>query len=352
MTDGELRRLRLLNQQVTCTNCKTPQDVVAHLGAMQAQEYRMAKWAVGLRLPAAAERDVEAACNAGHILRTHLLRPTWHFVTPADIRWLLALSAPQVHAKNRPYYRKFELDEATLAACCRTLECALAGAGALTRAQLAEALGKSGIAAAGHRLSYIMMYAELSGLVCSGPRAGRQFTYRLLDDVAPPLHGFVRDEALARLAARYFAARGPAGVRDFAYWAGLSLRDAARGAEQLGAAFDCVVIGGQSHYYSTAGHAEHAGACKNGNEMFLLPDYDEYGMGYKDRTFLAAQCPPTQEPSPYSHWLVLRGRIAGTWAEDKGGVTATPFAPFAEKDRTATGRAVARYLQYMDNTGG
>src|SRR5262245_14982327 len=107
MTLSEVRKLRLHHQQIGATTCQNPSDVISHLIAMQAQEFRHAKWAIGLRLTDATEKLVDKAFNDGAILRTHLMRPTWHFVAPEDIRWLLALTAPRVHAGNGPYYKKF-----------------------------------------------------------------------------------------------------------------------------------------------------------------------------------------------------------------------------------------------------
>lgn len=341
----EIRCARLQNQLLCGSGAASPHEAVSHMAAMQAQEFGMAKWAVGLRMICGRDSDVERAFERGQILRTHLLRPTWHFVTPDNIRWLLKLTAPHVHVKNKPYYKKYELDTSTLCRAVDIIGGALQAAPALTRPRLAAVLGANGIEATGLRLSYIMMYAELEGLICSGPRDGKQFTYTLLDSVAPQINSYDRAECIARLANRFFTSRAPASARDFAYWSGLGAGDARYGAKSL-SGFETVIYDGQELYFQPAsGRA--AGSC-----TFLMPDYDEYGMSYKDRAFLAARHQPAQAPSEYSHWLVLRGRISGTWAQGKGGVDVAPFSPLDETDRAAVGRAVARYLKFAEKTGG
>jgi hypothetical protein len=215
MTISEIVKSRLINQQIAETKFRNPKEIVAWMAAMQAQEYAMAKWAIGLRLPGLKNADIENAFNEGSILRTHLMRPTWHFVTPEDIRWMLMLTAPRVNAANAYSYRKFELDIEILKRCNDTIIKALQGGKQLTRATLKAALEQERIFADGLRLSYIMMHAELDGIICSGVRQGKQFTYALLDERVPPAKVLERDEALAELTLRYFTSRGPATVKDF-----------------------------------------------------------------------------------------------------------------------------------------
>jgi hypothetical protein len=177
MADLDIAHQRLLNQHIARAPFKQPSDVVNWLVAVQAQDYFGAKWALGLRLQDTHDADIDRAFNAGTILRTHVMRPTWHFVTPADIRWLLALTAPRVHAVNAARYRQLELDSATLKRGHKALIKALQGGQHLTREELSNALEKAGVAPAqGQRLAYIVMHAELDGLICSGPRRGKQFT--------------------------------------------------------------------------------------------------------------------------------------------------------------------------------
>ena len=240
-TPTELLTARLRNQQLIASTRRKPAQVVSWLCAMQAQDYPAAKWAIGLaRARHARTRDVEQAFNDGLILRTHVLRPTWHFVAPEDIRWLLALSAPRIHATNAYYYRQAGLDAKTFAKSCAMIHRALEGGKTLTRAELAMHLKRAKVPADGLKLAYLMMHAELEGVICSGPRRGKQFTYALLDERAPATKPKTRDEALAELAKRYFASHGPATVRDFAWWSGLTTKDAQTG-DRFGAAEPRVV---------------------------------------------------------------------------------------------------------------
>jgi hypothetical protein len=170
---------RLYNQHLEGQKFQTPGEVVAWLGAVQAQEYALAKWALGLRMEQATDDGVEQAFNDGAILRTHVMRPTWHFVTPADIHWILELTAPRVHQFNAYMYRKLELDDALLRRSSVVIASALEGGKHLTRAELGAALAQAGIDTAdGMRLGYIVHYAELERIVCSGARRGKRTPMR------------------------------------------------------------------------------------------------------------------------------------------------------------------------------
>src|SRR5688572_6074407 len=169
----DIIRLRLANQQIADTKFKTPEEIIIWFGAMQAQVFPMAKWALGLRLKGVVEATIDDAFNAGKILRTHLLRPTWHFVAPQDIRWMLALTAPRVHAANKYYYKKFELDNVIFKRANAVFVKMLRDGRTLTRTALNKGLSDSKIKAEGSRLSYIFMQAELVAIICSGPREGK-----------------------------------------------------------------------------------------------------------------------------------------------------------------------------------
>src|SRR5262245_46773541 len=203
MTVLEIVRRRLFNHSLSITRFEKPEDVVKWLGAVQAQDYSGAKWALGLRATGLKDVAIERAFNAGKILRTHLMRPTWHFVTPADIRWLLALTAPRVNAVSASYYRKFELDDNIFFRSNDALAKALQGNNQLTREVLRFVLQQAGIIAKGIRFAYLLMRAELDGVICSGARRGKQFTYALLEERAPGVKRPKRDEALAELTRRY-----------------------------------------------------------------------------------------------------------------------------------------------------
>ncbi len=182
MTIPDIIRHRLFNQQIAETKFTKPEEIVNWLVAMQAQEYAMSKWAIGLRLPGSTDEMVEKAFTDGAILRTHLMRPTWHFVTPTDIRWLLKLTAPRVEAASAFMFRQLELDNKTFKRSNDIIAKTLDGGKQLTRTELQAALKQKKIIADRFRLSYLMMKAELDGIICSGARRGKQFTYSLLDE--------------------------------------------------------------------------------------------------------------------------------------------------------------------------
>jgi hypothetical protein len=169
--NGALTERRLRNQHINSPGLRRPEDVVAWFGAVQAQEYEPAKWALGLRLrDGAAEPQIQRAFDDGRVLRTHVMRPTWHFVAAADIRWLLELTAPRVHRILSYYNRALELDGRTLTRGTAVIERALAGGHHLTRAELAEFLQRARLPMTGDRLARVVMHAELEGVICSGRR--------------------------------------------------------------------------------------------------------------------------------------------------------------------------------------
>ena len=218
---------RLHCQRLAAGRLTRPADVVGWLGAVQAQEYPFAKWGLALRMRRATDASVERAFTAGAILRTHVLRPTWHFVTPADIRWLLALTAPRVRAAVAYYDRQLGITPAVTTRANRAVARALSGGAELTRAELKAVLAGAGVAVEGtQRLAHVIMHAELDAVICSGARRGKQFTYALLDERALTPRMPSRDESLAELARRYFSRHGPAQLRDFAWWSGLASADA------------------------------------------------------------------------------------------------------------------------------
>ena len=348
LSNSDILANRLHNQRLTSTAFTRPEEVVSWLVAMQAQEYPMAKWAIGLRMPGLKEADVDRAFNEGAILRTHLMRPTWHFVTPADIRWLLALTAPRVHAVNAHMGRRLELDGKIFKHCNDIFVSLLEGGKHLPRTTLRSALEKTGITMQDQRMAYLLMQAELDGIICSGPRVGKQFTYALLDEKAPAARPFHREEALAELSLRYFRSRGPATAHDFSWWSGLTVKDARAGIESLLADFQRQVIDGKEYAFLP-------GETKIEDKSritFLLPDYDEYGISYKDRSAMGTQA-EVRPTIPVGYQLIIvDGRFGGTWrrTEKKGAIIVeTDIHPSVEKKKhEEIKRAVERYKTFFE----
>jgi hypothetical protein len=310
MNFSGIAHYRLLNQQLVHAESKTAIEQLEHFGAIQAQEYAHSKWSFGLRLPHLSAADVEKDFTSGKILRTHLLRPTWHFVAAKDIRWMLMLTAPRVHAVNAFMYRKLELDAKLFARCNKIMSKALSGK-QLTRDAINLAFKKNKIEADGHRLSYIMMQAELDGLICSGAKEGNQFTYTLLEERVPGVKAKNKEEALAELTKRFFTSRGPATLKDFSTWSGLTLSDCKNGVEMMKSVFSKEKIGKDEYLFPSV----NLPAKKEFKTIHLLPIYDEYIMGYKDRSAIKL-LHEKQKPAPAISFLnlILRdGQIAGSW---------------------------------------
>lgn len=372
MTTRDIISHRLINQQIAKTKFKKPHEIVSWMAAMQAQEFAMAKWAIGLRLPGLIDADVEKAFNEGSILRTHLLRPTWHFVTPADICWLLALTAPRVNAVNAYWYRKFELDNKIFKRSNNTIVKTLRGGKQLTRTALKSALEQVKIRASGLRLSYLMMRAELDGIICSGAREGKQFTYALLEERVPPFGTLKHDEALAELTKRYFLSRGPVTLQDFVYWSGLTMKEAKEGASTL-TSFEHVTINGHEYIFEPDEsksidniHSRKSVFPLTGLQTtFLMPDYDEYGISYKNRSALTMGPPLTHPPTTesgtsivkksieaYSHLIVVDGMIGGTWQRTIKNNTIdviTDLALISKTKGQEVRNAVKRYISFFGN---
>jgi len=364
----DLLRLRLRNQKLARSDLRTPAEVVAWLGAAQAQDYPAAKWAIGLRANGITDAQVEQAFNDGAILRTHVLRPTWHFVTPADIRWMLALTAPRVHTASAYYYRKNELDSRVFARSHRTLERALRGGKQLTRAELAAALGRAGIAVDNLRLGLLMMRAELDAVICSGAKRGAQFTYALLEERAPRAISLKPDKALAELTRRYFSSHGPATLRDYAGWSGLTVSQARSGIEMIkpDAGVEQAVIDGLAYFFIASGSPAPARtpAPRSSSPAYLLPNFDEYLVAYKDRGPVGG--PPrasavgsasAADPSRgglFAPSIVIDGRLAGTWkrtlTKDSVLVEAVPYARLTHANARALAAAAERYGRFINKT--
>jgi hypothetical protein len=342
---------RLLAQQIGCPALGAPAEVVGHLGAVQAQDYAAARWAVGLRLREGAASDavIERALTEGTVLRTHALRWTWQLVTPADVRWMQALVAPRLFARAAARHRELGLDAATLRRSRAVLERALRDGAHLTRAELAAALEAKGVSASGPRLSHLLAVAELEGLICSGARRGRQSTHALLDQRAPGGRSLAREEALAELAGRYLRSRGPATLADFVWWSGLTVAEARVGLEAIKHTLVCELVDGQAHY-----RADQAPVACPAHTAWLLPAFDEYLVAYRVRD---AALDPRQARrynaggGMLNPCVVVDGRVTGTWRRTLArGVVRIELDLFDRPkawELRAVGVAARRYAEFL-----
>jgi hypothetical protein len=339
VTDTRILAARLKNQCLVDTSMRTPEAIVSWLGAVQAQDYAGAKWAIGLRTTGLTDADVERAFEAGRILRTHVLRPTWHFVVPADIRWMLALTGSRVHMMNRRYGHAVGLDERVFTRGRAAIERALEGGRQLTRAEISAALHRARLRLTGQQLAHLLMDVEVAGSICSGPRRGRQFTYALLAERVPDARVLPRDEALAELTGRYFQSHGPATLRDFAWWSGLAMKDARAGVEMTKS--DVLVKPPEADSVRGA--------------TYLLPNYDEYLIAYKDRRAIIDPARVRNlgvfTTAEHPHYLIVDGRVAGSWRRTLGsssvGIDVATYDALRRGQRNTVVDAARRFAQFL-----
>ena len=309
----DIARQRLENQGLSAPRFDSATQAVEWFGAVQAQDFQGAKWALGQRLPDATDVDIEQAFNEGSILRTHIMRPTWHFVSPADIWWLLKLTAPRVKKITRHHCRRLELDDATLRRSSKALRTALKDGRHLNRESLRRVMEKAGITVKQPmRLAEILIQAELDGLICSGPLSGKQFTYALLQERAPQTRDLSREAALAELTRRFFTSHGPATLADFSWWSGLTLADAKVGVDLNRNQLTQETIADKNYFFSSSQppfKSRSPLAC-------LLPPYDEYLIAYRDRSaaFDGSASEEFRLGNPiFDYPLLLNGKVVGGW---------------------------------------
>jgi hypothetical protein len=350
MTSSEIIKLRLFNQQLAGTKFTKPQELVSWMGAIQSQDYGMAKWAIGLRLPASDDTIVEKAFNEGKILRTHVLRPTWHFVTPHDIRWMLELTAPRILSSLIHNDRHLSLDKKVLKKTNDVLAKELDGGKQLTRDEVRTVLQRAKIDTSGLRFLHLLEHAELDRVICSGTRKGNQSTYALFDERASA-KSMGLDEALAELTKRFFTSRGPATIYDFAWWSGLSVADAKKGIEIVKKKFKKESMDGKEYFFRVPSSFKNEIA----QTTLLLPNYDEYIVSYKDRTeaihkkHMAAIS--KERNAVFTNSILVNGKIEGTWQRviknNSVIVTAKPFSTLSKTKQELVERAANRYGKFM-----
>jgi DNA glycosylase AlkZ-like len=345
----DIIRLRLRNQRLTRTGCQTAADVVSWLGAVQAQDYPGAAWAIGLRASGITAGDVGRAFDDGRLLRTHVMRATWHFVAPADIRWLLALTGPRVSRVCSHYCRKAGLDEKIFTRSRRTIERALRDGRQLTRPEIGAALRRVGIDVRGTDLAFVVMRLELDAVVCNGARRGKQFTYALMDERVPATRTLTRDEALVELTMRYVTSHGPATIRDYVWWSGLTVREARAGIDMVRSAVEKVTIDDLTYWFVPSKGT----APLRAPTVHFLPNYDEYLIAYKDRGTVRDETSPTLPlRQAFSHLLVIDGRIRGTWKRTLGtrttGIEVRLLRPLNRAETRAAAAEAERFGAFVN----
>lgn len=343
-----LRRWRLQHQMLTGAPGSDAASVVQRLGAVQSQDYPGATWGLALRLdPRVTRRDIDDAFDRGEIVRTHLMRPTWHFVSPRDIRWILQLTGSRVIAGGRSRRDSLGLDAKTLSRGLKALERALEGGRACTRDEVRRVLARARVACPDtERFAHVMLVAENAGLVCSGARAGSEQTYVLLDERVPPAARMpTRDEAVRELVRRYYGTHGPATTQDFVVWSGLTQGDARTALNELSADFESATLEGREWWYPRERPAVSRRVVAR-----LIPNFDEYYIGFKHRDPLFARLQAANTSLTLyqilQHLILIDGQVVGHWkrAPNARGTTLTlsPLVPLTPRERAAVEREVPR----------
>jgi hypothetical protein len=350
MTMPDIPLLRLSSQHLARTKLKKPGDVVAWMGAIQAQDYAGAKWSIGLRLAKATEAGIEQAIDDKKIVRTWAMRGTLHFVSPQDIQWMLGLLAPRIIANNARRYKELKLDGHTFMRCNDVIANAMQSNGPLDRPALVAILEKKGISTAGQRTPYLLQRAALDRIICQGVMRSNNPTFFLLGDMLLKTKTLARDEALAELASRYFKSRGPAAFKDFVWWSGLSVPDA-RAALDAAAPGLASTTMDNTVYWQSRTRTEPP---KETTALHLLPGFDEYLLSYKDRS-ASMDVKQLRSLTPANGMLpstiVMNGRVVGMWKrtikKDMVVVDCRLFVQLGDQEQRALAVAVNHYGEFL-----
>jgi Winged helix DNA-binding domain len=347
--DLDIARWRLRSQHLVAPHAASARGVVGSLLAVQAENPSQAAWAVAARTRHPKQADLATLLDEGAVLRTHVLRPTWHFVAAEDLGWLLDLTGPRVRRVTGQQLRTAHgLDEFSIDRAVAAVAEALAGRGQLTRAQLADELRERGIQGNGQMLMILLAHAELDGLICSGAAVDGEHTYALMADRVPAPRRLDRAEALAELAGRYFTGHGPGTERDLAYWATLPLTDVRAGLDQVRDRLDSFQHDGRTFWHAPAdpptGAQEPVG--------HLLQVLDETYRGYQDSRWVldvAGIVPRTREPAIGMALIdaQLVAAMRRTIASDQVRFDLWPYQPLTPAQIDALDQAAQRYGQFL-----
>ncbi|MDQ2774557.1 MAG: winged helix DNA-binding domain-containing protein [Acidobacteriota bacterium] len=351
MAQNNLASYRLVNQQISCARSKNAGDVVAALGAVQAQDYTSALWAIGLRLPDATETSVELAISERKIIRTWAMRGTLHFIAAEDIRWMLELLGPRTIAKSARRFQQLELGEKVFSRTRKLFIRALEGNRQLTRAAMMGLLESAGISTTQQRGYHILWRLAQEGLICFGARQGKQQTFALLEEWAPSSNSLEREVALGELARRYFFGHGPATLQDFVWWTGLTISEAKIGLSNVCLQLLQQVVDGVSFWMPQEPQILNSAR----GAAYLLPGFDEYLLGYKDRSaVLEPRHSRKIVPGGNGMFLptiVIEGRVVGTWKrvlkKHEAAITFVPFEPLRDAEQSAVATAAQRYRRFL-----
>ena len=342
---------RLVNQQLATTRFNTAKELVGWMGAMQAQDYNQAKWAIGVRLPHLTGEQIESAFNKGEILRTHLMRPTWHFVSANDIYWMLDLTAPQIKAALNSRHRELELTETTVRKSQEAMGKALSTNNSMTRDELLHELRKADIPTDLQQASHFMLRAEIDGVICSGVTKGKKQTYALLSQRVPEKNIMPKEEALAKLAKSYFSSHAPATLPDFVWWSGLPVADARRGLEMNKPDFNSATMGSETYWFANHGTPTQTLP----DSVYLLPAFDEFLISYKNRSAVITAEDHKKAISDngiFKPVVLVNGQISGLWKrtfkKDTAVIDTDYFRPHNKKEEHLLANAADSFGHFLE----
>jgi hypothetical protein len=347
----DISNIRLVNQQIEVSAFSRGKELVSWMGAIQAQDYAMATWGIGLRLPEATEKLIQEEIDNGTILRTHLLRPTWHFVSADDIWWVLELTAAQVRMKSGSRLKELGISSEVSLKSNQVIESAFANHKYLTREELYFEMEQNKVGGGKDRWSHLIFLAELEGILCSGIKKDKSQTYAILADRMPRPASISRDEALAKLAFKYFSSHGPASINDFIWWSGLPVTAAKRALEIIKPNFIFETIAGQQFWFP-----EHfSRSLPEIPSVYLLPAFDEFLISYKDRTAafpLAHHSKAFTNNGIFHPVIVVNGQVKGLWKrtikKDKVYFEPKFFNPVSKDILDLTMKSALKFAEFLD----
>lgn len=315
MNQKDIANRRLMSHQLIETNFSRAKEIVQWMGAIQAQDFNMAKWAIGLRLKNVTEPNIDTAIDSGEIIRTHVLRPTWHFVSADDIHWMLELTAPRILSSMKGRNKRLELSNSVFKKANKIIEKALIGNKSLSRKELINELSKAKIETHNNRASHILLNAELERIICNGKMKEKQTTYALFHEKIENPMPIKKEEALQKLASKYIQSHCPATLQDFTWWSGLSVTDAKQALESIRNNFITEKINGQEYWF----HDNFSVSKKIKESVFLLPAFDEFLISYKDRSAVIIsehQSNAFSNNGIFYPTILLNGKVEGLWKRE------------------------------------
>ncbi|MBI0582619.1 MAG: AlkZ family DNA glycosylase [Methanomassiliicoccus sp.] len=349
MALNDLACRRLCSQTISRSAFKRPEEAVSRLAAVQAQDRPGASWAIGLRVPGMTKEDIERSVASRKIVRTWLLRGTLHFTAAEDVRWMLDLVAPRLISRARYRNEQLRLDDGTFDRSREVLTDALEDGEQLARSETMSVLEKAGISTAGQRGYHILWHLALTGHICFGPMAGKEPTFVLLDEWIPPVKEMSRERSLEEMARRYFLGHGPAKLEDLAWWSGLTTSDARKAIDMARPGLAEEVRDGVSYWTGPP--------CPGGDDdvrLHLLPPFDEYIVGYQDRSAVLDRDRTKGVISSNGFFypaMVIDGQVRGTWRvikeRDAIKLEARSFSRLSSSDVRDMKRAAARYETFI-----